>query len=204
MVKEVKAALFTPTPFPIKNQSFTIVVVGANNGAFVTKTLASVFSQNYEAYRVIYIDDASTDGSFEVARDFLYDHNERTQVTLVQNEAPLGTLANIARAVETLDDQEIVVILEGEDWLAHEWVLQRLNAYYANPDLWITFGKYKNFPSYETGLVSEESHARNGSFTSLHLNTFYAALLSRSRHLIFCAGDSFFPLAQRWPIWCQC
>ncbi len=60
---------FTPSQFPLVRRSFVVFICGYNNGAFVEKTLRSVLSQAYDSYRVIYIDDASTDGSFEAAND---------------------------------------------------------------------------------------------------------------------------------------
>lgn len=183
---------FKPASFPLKNHPFAILIVGANNGAFVAKTLSSVLSQNYDAYKVIYIDDASDDGSFEVAKDYIYESDQFSKVTLVRNEEKLGVLANLYRAVQTLSDEEIVVVLQGEDWLAHEWVLQRLNAYYADPDLWIAFAKYKNFPSYETveGMELNESFLRSLPFARLQCNTFYAALFKQIKESdLVCGGD---------------
>jgi hypothetical protein len=117
------------------------------------------------------------------------------QATLVRNEERLGVLANIFRAVQTLADDEIVVILQGEDWLAHEWVLQRLNSYYANPDLWLTFGQYKDFPTYQTGVCQEfkEGSLRNQPFTAMHLKTFYAGLFKQVRESDFISGGKFLP-----------
>jgi len=184
---------FKPTAFPLKNRSFTIVIVGVNNGAAVAKTLASVFSQNYENYKVIYIDDASDDGSFDLARDLIYESGHLLQVTLVHNETRLGPLANVCRAVQTLADDEIVLILQGEDWLAHEWVLQKLNGYYANCDLWLTFGHYKDFPTYQTGPCPEfiADSFRTANFVPMHLKTFYAGLFKQVREADFQSGGKF-------------
>ncbi len=186
---------FKPSQFPLKNNPFAIVVVGYNNGATVAKTLASVFSQKYENYRLIYIDDASNDGSFDLARDLIYESEQIAQVTLVQNERRLGTLANIARAVDTCQNEEIVVILQGEDWLAHEWVLQRLNGYYADPDLWLTYGQYMDFPTYKKGICREyrENRFRTQPFFASHLKTFYAALFKKIRQADFIYSGQFFP-----------
>lgn len=186
---------FKPSSFPIQNHPFAIVVIGHNNGAYVAKTLASVFSQNYENYRLIYIDDASNDGSFDLARDLLYESNHLGQVTLVPNEKKLGVLANMVRAVETCKNEEIVVVLHGEDWLAHEWVLQRLNSYYADPDLWLTYGQYREFPSYQVGVCREYSEPKFRSlpFFASHLKTFYAALFKKIRVADFIYSGSFLP-----------
>lgn len=175
---------FRPVPFALKNHPFTIVIVGFNNGASLAKTLSSVFSQNFENYRVVYIDDASDDGSADLARDLIYDSGHLVQVTFVQNETRLGNLANLFRAVQTCADDEIVVVLQGEDWLAHEWVLQRLNLYYADSDLWMTYGQYRDFPNFQLGCCHEFKD-RYQPFGASHLKTFYAGLFKKIRETDF-------------------
>lgn len=194
-VKQMAESGFQPTPFTLKNHPFTLVIVGTNNGATVTKTLGSVFAQNYENYKVVYIDDASDDGSFDLARELIYNSDHLFQVTLVQNEKRLGVLANIFRAVQTCANDEIVVILEGEDWLAHEWVLQRLNAYYADPDLWITYGQYCEYPTYQKGACQEynSSRFRSEPFIASHLKTFYAGLFKKVHESDFVFSGKFLP-----------
>lgn len=181
-----------PSNLTLKNLPFTIVIVGVNNGASVEKTLSSVFSQNYENYRIVYIDDASDDGSFDLARDLIYDSGHLGRVTLARNEERLGILANLFRAVQLLDDGEIVVVLQGEDWLAHEWVLQRLNAYYADPDVWITYGQYRDFPNYQLGPC-RPFVCRSQPFAASHLKTFYAALFKKVRESDFISAGRFLP-----------
>jgi glycosyltransferase involved in cell wall biosynthesis len=184
-----------PTNFTLANLPFTVVIVGYNNGASLAKTLSSVFAQNYENYRLVYIDDASDDGSFDLARDLIYDSERMGQVTLVHNEERLGVLANLFRAVQTLDDREIVVVLQGEDWLSHEWVLQRLNAYYADPDLWLAYGQSRDFPTYQLGTCRklQELAFRNQPFTPSRLNTFYAGLFKKVRESDFISAGKFLP-----------
>ncbi len=186
---------FKPSPFPIEDRPFAIVVVGTNNGAYVGKTLASIFGQKYHNYRLIYIDDASDDGSFDLARDLIYESDHIGQTTLVQNEKRIGVLANIVRAVDTCRNEEIVVVVHGEDWLAHEWVLQRLNGYYADPDLWITYGQYVDFPSYKRGTCRnmEENQLRTQPFFASHLKTFYAALFKKIKQGDLIYSGQFLP-----------
>ena len=172
---------FRPAEFPMKNQSFVIFICGYNNGAFVEKTLHSVFSQVYDQYRLVYIDDASTDGGFEVAHDCINESTHAGKATFIRNASRLGLIANLIHVVQTCQDQEIIVVLNGEDWLAHEWVLSRLNQYYSDPDLWLTYGQYREFPSYRLGkarnyLTSELAQLRQAPFVLPHLKTFYAGL----------------------------
>lgn len=176
-------ARFEPTDYPLKNRPFAIVIVGRNNGASAEKTLRSVFSQNYENYRVIYIDDASDDGSFIHARDLIYDSGSMHRVHLIQNERPLGMIENLTQAIATCDDEEIVVLLGEDDFLAHEWVIQKLNQYFANPDLWLALGQYMIFPDFSRGPKESyfDPNIRDAaSHLSFHqLKIFYAALFKK-------------------------
>ena len=170
-LKEV-APSFQATAYPVENRPFAVVIIGHNHGAYLEKTLTSISSQNYPNFRVIYVDDASTDGSFGLAQDLLNSTGHR--VTCLRNEEPLGFLTNLALVVQNCLDDEIVAVVGGADWLAHEWVLSRLNQYYANPGLWITYGQSAIYPNYQLGEV--RSPDRTQPLSSMRLNTFYAGL----------------------------
>lgn len=195
---------FSPASYALKYRAFTIVIVGCNNGATVEKTLSSVFFQTYENFRLVYIDDASDDGSFDVARDAIYGSEYLTRVTLVHNEERLGSLANIYRAVQACPDDEIIVILDGEDWLAHEWVLQRLNAYYDDPNLWISLAQGIHYPSYrlasfqelearEEIIIRALGEGRGLQRMGSHLKSFYAGLFKKVKESDFIYSGSFLP-----------
>jgi glycosyltransferase involved in cell wall biosynthesis len=186
---------FEPASFALVNRPFTVVIVGVNNGASVEKTISSVFSQNYENYRVIYIDDASDDGSYDLARDLIYASDKLAQVTLVHNDQRLGILANVSRAAKSCREEEIVVVLQGEDWLAHEWVLQRLNAYYADPDLWLAYGQAMDFPTYQLTPSQDFKDCKFRAQPSIgsHLKTFYAGLFQKIRESDFVYAGTYLP-----------
>src|SRR3990167_8151971 len=177
---------FLPASFPTVIHPFVVVIIGQNNGAFVEKTLASALAQKYDSFRVVYVDDASTDGSFELARDLIYGNPSAAQITLARNEKILGSIANLSRVAQECEEEEILVILQGEELLAHDWVLTRLNQYYADPDLWLTYGQYLEYPSFRPGSsrpysTSElgEKGFRGAPFVASHLKTFYASLFKK-------------------------
>jgi len=189
---------FRPAQYPYESRSFVIFICGFNNGAFLEKTLRSVFSQVYDNYRLIYIDDASTDGSFELARDCISQSGYSARAAFFHNEQRIGLLANLVRTTQVCKDYEIVVILRDQDWLAHEWVLERLNQYYADPDLWLTYGQYKEFPSYRTGNArnytqSERKMIRQAPLISNHLPTFYSALFKHIKENDLLFQEAYFP-----------
>ena len=177
-----KGREFRATQYPLENLPFCVVIIGRNNGANLEKTLESVFSQNYDNFRILYIDDASDDGSQDLASDLIFASRVFTKVQFHHNEQPLGMLSSLSRAVQGCENEEIVVVLNGEDWLAHEWVLQRLNQYYADPDLWVTYGQSRDYPTYQLGSArpfQEGKTIRGQPFGASHLKTFYAGLFKK-------------------------
>jgi cellulose synthase/poly-beta-1,6-N-acetylglucosamine synthase-like glycosyltransferase len=193
----VVEACFLPTNYPLQNRSFTVIVVGRNNGASVQRTLTSIFTQNYENFRIVYVDDASDDGTFELAQDLIYDMKYLIPTTLTRNEEPLGLLENLSRTIQNCANEEIVVLVDGHDWLAHEWVLQKLNQYYADPDLWITYGQFRNYPTFELGNSQLNQNQgkviRKSSLQGLHLQTFYAALFKKIKPADLMNQGKYFP-----------
>lgn len=176
---------FPPAPYPLHNKSFVIAVIGKNNGAYAEKTINSILSQNYDAFRVVYIDDGSTDGSASHARDTVFAHSAAQKVLFIQNEQSLGVIANLVRIAQDCFEDEILVVVDGENCLAHEWVLQKLNQYYTNPDLWMTFSKALELPSFTpltTPPISSLAKIRSEPPSALYLKTFYATLFKKLHH----------------------
>lgn len=174
---------FNPAPYPSENHSFCIIITGRNNGANLEKTLESALDQKYDRFRVIYIDDGSHDGSFELAEQLIQNSQKTHHVQLIRHEQPLGEIAGLTSAVSDCLDEEIILILSGDDWLAHPWVLQLLNQYYADPDLWLTYGQSIGYPTFEKqwtepDLTHSES-IRPLPFAASPPHTFYATLFKR-------------------------
>src|SRR5690242_9474840 len=69
--KNMQTEGFRATSYPQQNLPFVIVIIGRNNGAYLEKTLQSIFFQNYENFRILYVDDASDDGSFDLAQELI-------------------------------------------------------------------------------------------------------------------------------------
>ena len=169
-----------------------VVIPSFNNRDWYELNLESVLQQNYRNFRVIYIDDHSTDGTGELVREYLRKNDWEERVHLIHNSERMGALYNIYHAVWSCDPEEIIVTVDGDDWLFHENVLKRLNQIYADPDVWMTYGQYIEFPDGGAGHcqmipphVIENNSYRSYAWVSSHLRTFYASLF----HLI--AYDDF-------------
>lgn len=178
---------------PEGEKAFCLLTLSYNNAAYCEKNIASILAQDYENYRVIYIDDASTDGTFERVSAMA---NER--FTLLRNETNLGAMANYVQGMAQIKDDEIVVVLDGDDWFPHEGVLKSLNAYYANPDVWMTYGRHVEYPCYEEGIarpLDMRKAVRQQPFVTSHLRTFYASLFKKVPLSAFQEEGHFFSVA---------
>ena len=124
-----------------------IVISSYNNRQWYRQNLGSVCAQEYDNFRAIYVDDGSTDQTGALVEQFLADHAVSHRIQLIRNPVRVGALENLYRSIHTCDDQEIVILLDGDDWLAHPMVLQTLNAVYSDPDCWMTYGQYTSWPA---------------------------------------------------------
>jgi hypothetical protein len=132
-----------------ENKSFTFVVYALNQALWCERSLESIFAQEYEFYRVIFVDDASTDSTYETAQNFVMSAAQDSRVILMRNETRLGFCASLYRAVEHCSDKEIVIPLEAKDWLSQELVLSRLNAAFQNSDVWIAESQAMMYPQFQ-------------------------------------------------------
>ncbi len=176
-----------------EDKKFLIVIPSYNNEPFVEKNLDSVFKQQYSNYRVIYIDDASSDETYQRAYDLIRQYHKENQVTLIRNPENHKALYNLYYAIHSASSEEIVVLLDGDDWFAHTKVLPLLNQYYNDPNVWLTYGQYMTYPNYSKGLCrrpffnslqrgsvrSKEPFSGEGEWIYSHLRTFYAGLFQR-------------------------
>ncbi len=137
-----------------EHKPFVVIIPSFNNSLWVEKNLRSVFEQKYDNYRIIYINDGSTDSTFLQVQDLVDSWAEGYRVEIVNNVTNRGAMENIYRAVHRCDPDEIVLVLDGDDWFAHDRVLEKLNEIYANPDVWVTWGSYVEYPNYSSYHVA--------------------------------------------------
>ncbi len=175
---------------PSSQKSFVIVITAHNNALYCEKTLNSALSQTYDHFRIIYIDQESTDGSWEKACRLVDYSTNPQKVTLIQSQKTTGSLASFYDAIHDCQDQEIMVVLDGQDFLAHEHVLCKLNKIYAKSSVWMTYGNFLDYPSYKQMPIRCKQLPKNvifnNSFRSheiqeMHLKTFYAGLFKQIR-----------------------
>jgi glycosyltransferase involved in cell wall biosynthesis len=188
--------------FPIlENKSFVICIPSFNNSKFCEKNLTSVLTQDYDNYRVIYIDDASVDDTHEKVKAIVAKHKKESQVKIISQNKRQLKVYNVYHALKDCKDNEIVVMLDGDDWFAHENVLNKLNQYYANPDVWVTYGKGIMHPEYRRTMgfpiadhILLNRKIRQHEYCLSMPRTFYAELFKKIREEDLKFKGSFYPI----------
>jgi len=142
------------------DRPFVVIVLGDNNQKNYRKCLRSVFEQEYGRYRVIYLDDGH---ACEISA-FLLSEHPHVCVELVSMKNKQSCTERLYRAIHSCKDEEIVVFLDGNDWLAHEKVLEYLNYCYEDFNTWMTYGNYVEYPSYKKRKASMLSHDDKHSY----------------------------------------
>lgn len=180
-------------------KQFVFVVPSYKNKECYKRNLDSIFSQVYDNYRVIYIDDASPDGTGMLVKEYCEKRGEAHRVEILQNQQNQGALANIFKAVWSCSPDEIIVNLDGDDWLAHRDVLTELNQVYADSEVWLTYGQFIYYPSYQPGFgeeipsqVIEQNAFRSSSQGTTALRTFYAGLFHQIKREDLIENGDFF------------
>ena len=187
---------------PEQEKPFVIVITSYNNKEWCERNLDSIFMQNYHNYRVIYIDDHSSDETAHYVKDYVTRMNQWHRFIIVENEEWKSQMVNHYNAVYMCQDFEIVVHMDGDDWFAHEDVLTLLNKVYSKWDIWLTYGQYRTWPQGEIGgsravpeNVIRANAFREFGFYYSHPRTFYAWLFKKIKLKDLLYKGSFIPAA---------
>lgn len=99
-------------------------------------------------HRCIVVDDMSSDSTAETARQATQ-NDERFEV--VVNSKRKGAAHNLYTQLQRQDleieDDDVIVVLDGDDWLADSHVLSYLDgSVYSNKSCWMSYGSLVYFP----------------------------------------------------------
>lgn len=123
---------------------FTIIITSYNNASYCRANLDSVIQQNYTNYTVIYINDCSTDKTQQYVDDF-FQRDRCRGWKLLNNITRHGKLANLYTIIHTLNPDEFIVELDGDDVLANSQVLSFINYQLQKDQAEFLYGNYQNF-----------------------------------------------------------
>lgn len=163
----------------MKQNKFKILIASYNNEDWVEYNLASVLNQTYTNYKVIYVDDCSTDSTYDKVMEIVGDNE---QFTVIRREENVGGTYNHISFFSSLEDDEILVLIEGDDWFFDEQVLENLNKSYNEHDYWMTYGRFFVYDG--TSDVITEANPQNTAYPDfIHKHKLYRRDTWRASHL---------------------
>lgn len=159
------------------NNKFVVVIPVYNAEKYIEKCLVSVLNQDYENYELIIMDDHSTDSTYKIINNIhaKYDYN----FIVCENHYRVGSaLANIVKAMELFshDKEDIIVTIDGDDFLHNNNVLSYLNEVYQNKDIYMTYGQFiplsGSYGKFCQPISNTQEYRKSGLWYASHLRTF--------------------------------
>lgn len=130
---------------------FKIVVPSFNSVDYIGKALASIEIQSDPAYDVCVVDDGST---IKLQREIISSFCQRNKWKSLFIEKNRGPLNSLVRGVAEFncEDDDVIVVLDGDDWFAHKDVLKHLREIYTTQDVYLTWGQCEIYPGGKTPM----------------------------------------------------
>lgn len=159
---------------------FKVVVPSFNSIDYIGKTLQSIEMQTDTEYDVCVIDDGST---IQGQREIIKEYCDRNGWKFLFNDRNYGALYGMVHAIRLLEcqDDDVIVIIDGDDWLAHAEVFTKLREVYNGKDVYLTWGQCEVYPGGKSpvyyaqpipDLVVQQQLYREIPFVFWHLGTF--------------------------------
>jgi glycosyltransferase involved in cell wall biosynthesis len=170
------------------SNNFKIISTVKNAEKYVGKCIESVSNQTYKNWEMFVINDCSKDNSLN---EILKYKDER--INIINNTESHFKLENISRAIKEIkNSNDIIVMLDGDDWLYDKDVLGYLNDVYET-NVWLTYGQYepasKSY-SYYCNEIDYRTYRKRAIWRTSHLKTFRKFLFDNIKREDFISKSS--------------
>lgn len=139
-------------------EQFCFIIPAYNVEDIVEKNLKSIFTQKNKNWRIIYIDDHSQDKTVENAIKIIKEYNMEERVEILKNDKNCGQIYSRYVGYTRAKPHEILIFLDGDDWLSETNVLHILEEKYRN-GCDATMGSFKIF---ENGKINNSIKGNTG------------------------------------------
>ena len=112
----------------MNQELFTVVIPLYNKATEIERTLKSVLNQSISCFRIIVVDDGSTDGSAEIVKKYTSDN----RITLIQQKN-MGVSSARNRGIQEAGTN-LIALLDADDEWYPDFLETTLELYYKYPD----------------------------------------------------------------------
>ncbi len=145
---------------------------------YIEQCIGSIMSQHNKHFKCYITDDLSSDGSPQKVENLIKNDERFILIKNSEKKYQPGNYDQIIRGDYCIGDDDIIVEVDGDDWLPDSKVLDRVSDLYSDSDVWVTNGSFK-YSSGGVGFAAEPKNIeniRNETFTASHLRTWRAFL----------------------------
>lgn len=189
-VKIIISFIFLMPALQAQLPHFFVVIPTYHNKKFCIENITALAEQTYDDWTACIVLDGKLeddDGTRALLETYIHDHHLEDKVMMIQRGQRVLALANIYYAIHTYaQDDWVVVLYDGDDFFTEKTALERIAVEYEDPETWLTYGNYIEYPSRKRGVcrafpehVIRERSFRAYSWITSHPRTFYAWLFKR-------------------------
>jgi len=177
--------LDTPEAFKSHEQRINLIVPFFNAENWIQKCIKSLMRQSYTNFRCYLIDDKSTDNTVKKIKGLIKE-DERFNLTI--NSQKMYALGNIVMKLNEVSlDEDINIVLDGDDWLPSKNILSFINKTYRETECYMTYGSYVYYPNGKRGIepsrypdeIILNNQFREDKWRASHLRTFKGKLFKQ-------------------------
>lgn len=154
-----------------------------NSESYSEKSIFSVLNQTYRNFFLVIVDDGSTDNTARIITGIWKDNKDRIiyHRNGVRIGSPLRSFVKGASLINA-DKMDVLITVDGDDWLYDVWVLEYMNEIYQDDGVWLTYGSFVsasgNLDNYCRPLNNTQEY-RHGEWCTGHLRTLRKGLLDK-------------------------
>ena len=141
---------------------------------YIKNCIRTLKSQKDSDFEVYLIDDMSTDNGVELVKKLI---EGDSRFKLIVNTEKKFKLRNLDELISTFDDEDIVIEIDGDDFLLTQDVVEDIRDTYSNGNVWLTNGSFM-YSNGDPGFSAKANPdtIRRDIFTFSHLRTWKSFL----------------------------
>ena len=153
--------------------SLVILTTTYNCENYIERCLSTIMTQKHNDFTCYITDDLSTDSTKEKIKKFI---GEDKRFILINNNKKMyqpGNYDQVIRNNNKINDNDICVEVDGDDWLPDPNVFNRIEETYNSGDIWLSNGSFK-YHDGRMGFASPHTtfdNIRHKPFTLSHIRT---------------------------------
>jgi glycosyltransferase involved in cell wall biosynthesis len=157
-----------------------VILTGFYNAEnYVERCLSSIIGQSYTNFKCYITHDLSTDNSVKLVKEMI--EGDDRFILIDDNEKKLyqaGNFDKVIRYNKNIDDNEVLIEVDGDDYLPDANVFKRIEDLYTDQNIWIANGsfRYHNGPIGFSAKQTNFDNLRKSNFTASHIRTWRAFL----------------------------